>query len=254
MIFSHVPSALSLHVLGHCIADNYPFCLKENAVEDMLNGLVYTATHSHQNGAKVKAFVSRLLSGHASRDTVRLVLEKAFGNSLRTVKDSVEEYASPNVRGRHDEIEALQRQNLHAAVVNGRHLLWIVERMIELRVADLAVMEWSQQGAFTANLKRAFGDDTCSNIAPGLPAIVLRSTCGLASAVAAGSVVASRQVGIDKISLLLCVWGVCYPISARMFTFFYSPKIDHQCHTCVQLDFHCTVMVSNNIFTLQTGY
>ncbi|CAK9858267.1 unnamed protein product [Sphagnum jensenii] len=172
---------------------------KENAVEDMLNGLVYTATHSHQNGAKVKAFVSRLLSGHASRDTVRLVLEKAFGNSLRTVKDSVEEYASPNVRGRHDEIEALQRQNLHAAVVNGRHLLWIVERMIELRVADLAVMEWSQQGAFTANLKRAFGDDTCSNIAPGLPAIVLRSTCGLASAVAAGSVVASRQVRLKLV-------------------------------------------------------
>jgi hypothetical protein len=84
-------------VLGHYIVDNYHFCWKENAVEDMLNGLVYIATHSHQSGAKAKSFVLRLLGGHASRDPVRLVLEKVFGNSLKTVKDSVKEYASPNV-------------------------------------------------------------------------------------------------------------------------------------------------------------
>jgi hypothetical protein len=114
-------------------------------------------------------------------------------------------------------------------------------------------MEWSQQGALTANLKHAFGDDTCSNVAPSLPAIVLRSSCGLASVVAASSLIASHKVSIDKISFLLCVWGVCYSISARMFTFFYSPKIDHHRHTCVQLDFHYTVMVLN-IFTLQTDY
>lgn len=168
--------------------------VKETAVVDMFNGLVYAATHSHQNGATVKAFVARLLSGHASRDTVRQVLDKAFAHSLKTVKDSVEEYASPNVRGRHDEIEALQRQNLHTAVVNGRHLLWIVERMIELRVAETAVNQWSEQGAFTANLKRAFSDDTWRNIAPGLPALVLRCTCRLASAVAECSIIAPKQV------------------------------------------------------------
>lgn len=168
--------------------------VKETAVVDMFNGLVYAATHSHQNGAVVKAFVAQLLSGHASRDTVRQVLDKAFAHSLKTVKDSVEEYASPNVRGHHDEIEALQRQNLHTAVVNGRHLLWIVERMIELRVAESAVVEWSEQGAFTANLRRAFSDDTWRNSAPGLPAYVLRCTCRLASAVNIGSIIASQQV------------------------------------------------------------
>ncbi|KAG0585729.1 hypothetical protein KC19_2G033600 [Ceratodon purpureus] len=173
--------------------------VKESAVVDMFNGLVYAATHSHQNGATVKAFVAQLLSGQASRDTVRQVLDKAFTHSLKTVKDSVEEYASPNVRGHHDEIEALQRQNLHTAVVNGRHLLWIVERMIELRVAETAVEEWSEQGAFTANLKRAFSDDTCRNIAPGLPALVLRCTCRLASAVSTGSIVASQQVRLKLV-------------------------------------------------------
>ncbi|XP_024374083.1 BTB/POZ domain-containing protein At3g05675 isoform X1 [Physcomitrium patens] len=173
--------------------------VKETAVVDMFNGLVYAATHRHQNGATVKAFVGQLLSGLASRDTVRQVLDQAFSESLNTVKDSIEEYASPNVRGHHDEIEALQRQNLHTAVVSGRHLLWIVERMIELRVAETAVVEWSEQGAFTANLKRAFSDDTWRNIAPGLPALVLRCTCRLASAVACGSIIASQQVRLKLV-------------------------------------------------------
>ncbi|KAG0614608.1 hypothetical protein M758_6G190000 [Ceratodon purpureus] len=173
--------------------------VKESAVVDMFNGLVYAATHNHQNGATVKAFVAQLLSGHASRDTVRQVLDRAFKHSLKIVQDSVEEYTSPNVRGHHDEIEALQRQHLHTAVVNGRHLLWIVERMIELRVAETAVVEWSEQGAFTANLKRAFSDDTWRNIAPGLPALVLRCTCRLASAVSVGSIIASQQVRLKLV-------------------------------------------------------
>lgn len=197
--------------------------VKETAVVDMFNGLVYAATHSHQNGATVKAFVARLLSGHASRDTVRQVLDKAFMHSLKTVKDSVEEYASPNVRGRHDEIEALQRQNLHTAVVNGRHLLWIVERMIELRVAETAVNQWSEQGAFTANLKQAFSDDTWRNIAPGLPALVLRCTCRLASAVAEGSIIAPKQV---KLTLF-------YLLNLEIMFFCIDENLDISCKRCL---------------------
>jgi hypothetical protein len=189
--------------------------VNETAVVDMFNGLVYAATHSHQNGATVKAFVAQLLSGHASRDTVRQVLDKAFEHSLKTVKDSVEEYASPNVRGHHDEIEALQRQNLHTAVVSGRHLLWIVERMIELRVAESAVVEWSEQGAFTANLRRAFSDDTWRNIAPGLPALVLRCTCRLASAVANGFIIASQQVRLKLVKDWLPVLVISREIQGR---------------------------------------
>lgn len=192
-----IVSCLQLEESSSLLARLSP--VNETAVVDMFNGLVYAATHSHQNGAVVKAFVAQLLSGHASRDTVRQVLDKAFAHSLKTVKDSVEEYASPNVRGHHDEIEALQRQNLHTAVVNGRHLLWIVERMIELRVAESAVVEWSEQGAFTANLRRAFSDDTCRNIAPGLPALVLRCTCRLASAVNIGSIIALQQVRLKLV-------------------------------------------------------
>ncbi|KAJ7560736.1 hypothetical protein O6H91_04G143300 [Diphasiastrum complanatum] len=168
--------------------------VKDSALEDMLNELVYAATHNHQNAASVKAFVAKILCNFPSRDTVRLVLNKAFANSLKIVKDSVEEYTSPNVRGRHDEIEAMQRQNLHTAVVSGRHLLWLVERMIELRVAETAVMEWSEQRAFTANLKRAFSDDVWRNNVPGLPAVLLRCTSRLLNAMVAGNILTSRDV------------------------------------------------------------
>lgn len=191
LVYLHSSSGLSLDT---SLKLTLLLIVKETAVVDMFNGLVYAATHNHQNGASVKAFVAQFLSGHASRDTLRQVLDKAFALSLKTVKDSVEEYASPNVRGRHDEIEALQRQNLHTAVVKGKHLFWIVERMIELKVAETAVVEWSEQGAFAANLKRAFSDDTWKNIAPGLSSLVLRCTCRLASAVACGSIIASQQV------------------------------------------------------------
>ena len=122
------------------------------------------------------------------------MLDNAFANSLKIVKDSVEEYSSPNVRGRHDEIEALQRMSLHTASVNGKHLLWLVERMIELKVADNAVTEWSEQSVFTANLQRAFNDDAWRSIAPGLLTLVLRCTCRLALAVSTGTIIASYQV------------------------------------------------------------
>ncbi|XP_002960731.2 BTB/POZ domain-containing protein At3g05675 [Selaginella moellendorffii] len=166
----------------------------DSAVETMLSELVYAATHNHQNAASVKLFVGKILDSHKSRETVRLVLDNAFKNGLKTVKDSVEEYSSPNVRGRHDEIEAMQRQNLHTAVVSGRHLLWLVERMIELKVAENAVLEWSEQSSFTANLKRAFMDDVWRNNVPGLPAVLLRCTSRLAQAMVTGSILVSREV------------------------------------------------------------
>lgn len=207
----HLVSYLQLEESSALLARLSP--VKETAVVDMFNGLVYAATHNHQNGASVKAFVAQFLSGHASRDTLRQVLDKAFALSLKTVKDSVEEYASPNVRGRHDEIEALQRQNLHTAVVKGKHLFWIVERMIELKVAETAVVEWSEQGAFAANLKRAFSDDTWKNIAPGLSSLVLRCTCRLASAVACGSIIASQQVRLKLVKDWLPVLVVSRNVS-----------------------------------------
>lgn len=184
--------------------------VKGSALEDMLNGLIFTATHSHLNGATVKAFVAKLLRDYSSRDAVRLVLDNAFATSLKSVKDSLEEFSSPNLRGGdHDEIEAMQRMNLHTAVVNGRHLLWLIERMIELKVADTAVKEWSEQATFAANLHRTFRDDAWRNIAPGLPALVLRCTCRLANAVASGSILAQREVRMKLVKDWLPVVIAC---------------------------------------------
>jgi hypothetical protein len=81
--------------------------VKGDVLEDMLHGLIFTATHCHSNGATVKAFVAKLLRDNSSRDAVRLVLDNTFTTSLRTVKDSLEEYSNPNLRGDHDEIEAM---------------------------------------------------------------------------------------------------------------------------------------------------
>jgi len=167
---------------------------KYDSCEEMLHGLILAAIHSSSNMAFVKAFVAKLLRDFSSRESARRVLEMAFETSLKIVKESLEEYSSPNFRGDHNETEAIQRLNLHTAMTNGKHLLWLVERMIELRVADSAVKEWSEQDSFTADLQRAFRDDAWRNIVPGFPAVLLRCTCKLANAVASGTILAARQV------------------------------------------------------------
>lgn len=182
---------------------------KSDLSEEMLHGLILTAIHNHPNMAFAKAFVAKLLRDFSSRESARRVLDKSFETSLKVVKESLEEYSSPDFRGDHNETEAIQRLNLHTAMTNGRHLLWLIERMIELRVADTAVKEWSEQAAFTADLQRAFRDDAWRNIVPGLPAVVLRCTCKLANAVAAGVIIASRQVRMKMVKDWLPVLIVC---------------------------------------------
>ncbi|KAG4973822.1 hypothetical protein AAZX31_11G116100 [Glycine max] len=181
----------------------------EDSCEAMLQGLISSAMNSYGNTAFVKAFVGKILRDLSSRETAKRVLEKAFAMSLKTVKESLEDYSSPVFRGDHNETEAIQRLNLHKASTNGKHLLWLVERMIELRVADVAVREWSEQAGFTADLQRAFRDDAWRNIVPGLPAVILRCTCRLANAVSAGTILASRQVRRKLVEDWLPVLVVC---------------------------------------------
>lgn len=170
--------------------------LKNDSSEEMLHGLILSAIHSNSNMAFAKAFVAKLLRDFSSRETARKVLDAAFDKSLRVVKQSLEEYSSPDFRGSHDETEVIQRLNLHTAMTNLKHVLWLVERMIELRVADTAVKAWSEQASLTADLRRAFLDDLWRAFFPGLPSVVLRCTCRLASAVVTGNILAARQVTI----------------------------------------------------------
>lgn len=183
--------------------------VKADSCEVMLEELILSAIHNYQNMAYVKAFVAKILRDFSSRESAKRVLEKAFNVSLKTVKESLEEYSSPDFRWHHDETEAIQRLNLHKAMTDGKHLLWLVERMIELRVADTAVKEWSEQASFTADLQRAFRDDAWRNIAPGLPAVVLRCTCKLANAVTAGTILATRSVRRKLVEDWLPVLVVC---------------------------------------------
>ncbi|KAI9124058.1 hypothetical protein K1719_005358 [Acacia pycnantha] len=81
--------------------------------------------------------------------------------------------------------------------------------MIELRVADQAVKEWSDQAAFSADLQRAFRDDAGRNIVPGLPAVWLRCTYRLAKAVSAGAILAARQVRRKLVEEWLPVLVIC---------------------------------------------
>ncbi|OWM87264.1 BTB/POZ domain-containing protein At1g63850-like [Punica granatum] len=180
-----------------------------NSCEEMLHGLILTAIHNHSNMAFAKAFVAKILRDLSDREAARRVLERAFETSLKIVKESLEEYSSPDFRGDHNETEAIQRLNLHTAMTNARHLLWLVERMIELRVADTAVKEWSDQASFTADLQRAFRDDAWRNIVPGFPALVLRCTSRLANAVASGTILASTLVRTRLVKDWLPVLIVC---------------------------------------------
>ncbi|KAM3291709.1 BTB/POZ domain-containing protein [Capsicum chacoense] len=182
---------------------------KNASSEEMLHGLILSALHNHPNMAFAKAFVAKLLRDFSSKEAAKRVLDRAFQSSLKIVKESLEEYSSPDFRGDHNETEAIQRLNLHTAMTNGRHLLWLVERMIELRVADTAVQEWSNQASFTADLLRALRDDAWRNIVPGLPAVVLRCTCKLSNAVANGTILATRQVRMKIVKDWLPVLILC---------------------------------------------
>lgn len=182
---------------------------KSDSCEQMLHNLLRSAKQNHPNMAPVKAFVAKLLREFSSKESARRVLESAFTANLKLVRDAMEEYSSPAFRGDHNETEAIQRLNLHSALTNGKHLLWLVERMIELRVADVAVKEWSEQDTFAADLQWAFRDDAWRNIVPGLPTVVLKCTSKLASAVAAGSILVARQVRMKLVKDWLPVLIVC---------------------------------------------
>ncbi|KAL0384095.1 UNVERIFIED_CONTAM: BTB/POZ domain-containing protein [Sesamum radiatum] len=77
--------------------------LKSDSSEEMLHGLILSAIHNHPNMAFAKAFVAKLLRDFSSRESARRVLDKAFEKSLRVVKQSLEEYSSPDFRGDHNE-------------------------------------------------------------------------------------------------------------------------------------------------------
>ncbi|KAF9620374.1 hypothetical protein IFM89_011109 [Coptis chinensis] len=161
--------------------------------EEMLYNLVLSAINNQQNIASAKLFLSKLLREFSDKDSVRRVLERAFGMSLGVMKESMEAYSSPDFRRENYELEAGQRVNLHKAMTSGRQLVWLIERMIELKVAGSAVKEWSDQGVFTWNLQKAFWDDASKNIVSGLVGVVLRCTAKLTTAVSTGAILTSRQ-------------------------------------------------------------
>ncbi|XP_074572809.1 BTB/POZ domain-containing protein At1g63850-like [Curcuma longa] len=184
--------------------------------EEMLHKLIASAIRSHPNVAtvNVKAFVAKLLSDYSSRDCVRRALDQAFLKSMEMVKDHLGKYASLDFRlsWGNDEREAMQRLNLHSSMMNAKNLHWLVERMIELRVADTAVAGWSEQASLAADLQKTFRDDAWKNIAPGLPSLIIRSTFRLANAVASGNSLAPRQVRMNLVSCWLPVLNVCRDI------------------------------------------
>ncbi|GAB2222539.1 hypothetical protein Droror1_Dr00016657 [Drosera rotundifolia] len=182
---------------------------KLDSCEDMLHGLIMTAIHNHPNIAAVKPFVSRLMRDFSSTDSARRVLEKAFLKCLKDVKQALEEYSSPDLRGNQNETEAIQRLNLHGCLSNGKQLVWLVERMVELRVAELAVNEWSKQSQLALDLHRAFREDAWRNIVPGLPSVILKCTSKLADAVVSGTVLADAQVRKKLVEDWLPVLIVC---------------------------------------------
>lgn len=192
--------------------------IENEDVEQMLNGLIHSTMNNCSNVAYVKAFVARLLRDFDSKGGVsmRRVLEGAFEVSFRGVRESLEDYSSPDFRGNHNETEAIQRLNLHTANTNGKHLLWLVERMIELRVADGAVKAWSEQGGFTTDLQKAIKEDALRHIVPGFPTVVLRCTCKLANAVASGTILAARQVRMKLVKNWLPVLIVCKDNTSSM--------------------------------------
>ncbi|KAL2469380.1 BTB/POZ domain-containing protein [Forsythia ovata] len=168
---------------------------KKNSSEEMLHDLVFLV-HNHPNDVFAKDLVDNLLKDLSSGELVRRVLDRGFERSLDVVKKSLKEYKSPEL-GRddymYDEIAMAQRPLLYQAMKNANNLLWLVERMIELRVADMAVKAWSEEASLTMDLQRMFFDDEWHYCAPSLPIFVFCCTSRIANAVATGHTLAARQ-------------------------------------------------------------
>jgi hypothetical protein len=176
--------------------------------EAMLHGLIHSAIHGHPVHAATKAFIAMLLKNYPSRDCVHKVLDEAFLSRLETVKELMGKYASPDFRVAvdSDEREAIQRLNLQSAVLNVKHLYWLIERMVDLRVADNAVKLWSDQAPLATDLQKLLNDaDMWRNMTPGLPMLVTRCTLRLANSVVTGETLVPRQV-----CLLLTIQCFCY--------------------------------------------
>jgi hypothetical protein len=62
-------------------------------------------------------------------------------------------------------------------VLNAKHLYWLIERVVDLRVADNAVTLWSYQAALATDLQKLLNVvDMWRNMMPGLPMLVTRCT------------------------------------------------------------------------------
>ncbi|TVU45325.1 hypothetical protein EJB05_04809, partial [Eragrostis curvula] len=180
--------------------------------EAMLHGLIHSAIHGHPVHAATKAFVAMLLKDYPSRDCVHKVLDEAFLSRLETVKELMGKYASPDFRctADSDEREAMQRLNLQSAVLNVKHLYWLIERMVDLRVADNAVKLWSDQAPLASDLQKLLNDaDMWRNMTPGLPMLVTRCTLKLANSVISGETLVPRQVRVKLVKSWLPVLNVC---------------------------------------------
>jgi hypothetical protein len=185
--------------------------------EAMLHGLIHSAIHGHPVHAATKAFVAMLLKDYPSRDCVHKVLDEAFQSRLDTIKELMGKYASPDFRVAvdSDEREAIQRLNLQSAVLNVKHLYWLIERMVDLRVADNAVTLWSDQAALATDLQKLLNDaDMWRNMTPGLPMLVTRCTLKLANSVITGETLVPRQVSLltdNNLSIAptLCMLYAC---------------------------------------------
>ncbi|KAJ4762617.1 BTB/POZ domain-containing protein [Rhynchospora pubera] len=184
--------------------------------EKMLGDLINSAIHAPPNSATVKTFVAKILRDYPSIDSKTMVLDSSFLQSLDAVKELMGKYASPDFRvaGNNDEREAMQRLHLHAAMTNIKHLYWIIERMVEMRVADNAVKEWSDQSGLSADLLKALKDDNFRNIAPGLPVFVTRCTLKLAGEVVSGHTLAPQQTRTKLVKVWLPVLNACRDLAS----------------------------------------
>ncbi|KAJ3672832.1 hypothetical protein LUZ60_006206 [Juncus effusus] len=188
--------------------------------ESMLHGLINSAIHAPPNSTSIKTFVATILRDYPSISSIKNVLNSSFTQILESITDLMNKYASPDFRVAtdNDEREAMQRLHLHAAMTKIKHLYWIVERMVEMRVADLAVREWSEQAGLGSDLIKILKDENYRNIAPGLPVFLTRCTLRLAGAVVSGHTLAPQQVRTKLVKVWLPVLNTCRDITSSPLT------------------------------------
>ncbi|KAK9136355.1 hypothetical protein Syun_015685 [Stephania yunnanensis] len=142
---------------------------KEECSEEMLHGMILAAMNATTDGKWNKdlwqrLLLEKLLREFSSKDFVGRALSRAFSVKLSELKKSLRSFLDA-----YKVIDASQTTSWTSDCIKlityWKQMMWLVERVIELRVANDAAVEWSNNASLVAVLLEALSSKVWNFVA-----------------------------------------------------------------------------------------